>query len=367
MRPQQFEILIRERVKAVRNGHSVEDDGVEVKRTWPDPKKGARQLAGSANRQAGEWLVLIVGIDEATGAVHEPGNFEAGEWFAQTAKSFDEKVTPRLVRHQQVALGEGEYVTGLLFSTDEYPYLVVGSDGVRDVPMRSGAHTRSAYRHEVLDMLKPTLLVPKFTVTAAHLRVEQILVKMKEAHGVIGSCTARITVNLAATIFIEHVGDGVLVLPQGDLHVRLRAGDFEARPEVRIRNASPTGYLKMNGEPAPPAPPPPRFGVHVRDRQVVATAPGAFRITCHHATTRDVTESSPHPLAEIYGSLDEISLDLAIGVAGARRRAFVTASMAQYGAPQDPEVSALHDRDVTSEVIGGWKRPEAFLDPWADV
>lgn len=169
MNATQLEALVIRAVDAVRRGDGNEDDRIEFKREWPNGK--ARQLAGAANQADGEDLVYVIGFDESNGSVHPTSDTDAAEWWGQTEAQFD-AVAPELVRHLVVQVAEGESVTALQFRTDRRPYVVKTQGGAeREVPIRAGTRTRSAYRHELIRMLYPAASAPQVTPVEAALAV----------------------------------------------------------------------------------------------------------------------------------------------------------------------------------------------------
>ena len=161
MTPQQLEVLVLAAVERARKLQPIEDDRIEVKREWPEPAKKASQLAGSANRARGEVVIYVIGVDEKTGLIHNPGSVEPAVWVAQVAAEFD-GVPPDFLLHQNVPIDENESVVAILFGTDRAPYVVKTSGGNSefDVPIRELTRTRSARRDELLRMLVPTTAVP---------------------------------------------------------------------------------------------------------------------------------------------------------------------------------------------------------------
>lgn len=169
MSPQQLEAKVLGIVMALRAGTPIEDDLVECKSQWPDTQRW-RQLAGSANRAAGEPILWIIGLDEGTGETRSLGDTDPASWWAQLSKGFTE-IAPELVRHLVVHVGLGEAVVALMFSTDRTPYVVrcPGGSPEREVPIRDGTRTRSAYRHELLRMLVPNVATPPAALLNADL------------------------------------------------------------------------------------------------------------------------------------------------------------------------------------------------------
>jgi len=147
-------------VAALQRGIQPEDDFVEFKAQWPVKSK-ARQLAGLCNKAAGEVVILIVGIDDKTGAVVNPGSGDVAAWWPGIRGQFDQ-TPPDLIRQQMVYVGDNEAVYAFAFNTERAPFVVKrGPDNPGfDVPFRDGTTTRSAHRHELISMLLPTVQVP---------------------------------------------------------------------------------------------------------------------------------------------------------------------------------------------------------------
>lgn len=72
MKASQVELLAIAAVDAIRSGRRVEDDRIELKRQWPEPKAKARQLAAAANGANGQhlsdiarsWSARSVGVNQ---------------------------------------------------------------------------------------------------------------------------------------------------------------------------------------------------------------------------------------------------------------------------------------------------------------
>jgi hypothetical protein len=89
MRSAELEMWVRDVAAAVIRGDPVEDTKVELKATWIESEKAARQLAGHANASRGEPLLWLIGVDERNNRVVgvEPLEFE--HWHKQVQKWFD--------------------------------------------------------------------------------------------------------------------------------------------------------------------------------------------------------------------------------------------------------------------------------------
>ena len=156
-------------IDTVRGGGKLEDDRIEMKRSWPGDNK-ARQLGGAANQARGEYLIYMIGVDEQDGSIHPLGDTDWAAWWAQIESAFDDGVAPELERHVVVHLNETESVVALLFRTDRAPYVVKVVNGgavEREVPIRVVTGTRSAHRHELIRMLYPVAASPQVDVVEA--------------------------------------------------------------------------------------------------------------------------------------------------------------------------------------------------------
>ena len=202
MNNQELETLVLSTVDRILNGRRAEDSRIECKGSWPDPKK-ARQLAGHANSARGEEIVWIIGIDETAGEFTSPVMPDLADWWSQMSARFDDHVVPG-IRELNVQVTDTASVTALLFSTDRAPYLIKASDGQssfeRDVPMRSGTGTRSAYRHELLRLLQPAAVPPPASLITASLSGY----KAKDS-------STRFHLNIQ--VYIDQRPDEIVVLP----------------------------------------------------------------------------------------------------------------------------------------------------------
>ena len=223
VKPSQLEATVLGAVMARRSGHSSEDDRIEFKRQWPGSDK-ARQLAAAANRANGEPLIYVIGVDDKDGSVHALDDTDPAMWWQQMQKSFDD-ATPDLTSHLTITVAENEHVTALLFATDRAPYCItVANQGPleREVPMREGSRTRSAYRRELLRLLLPSVHVPQVSVVKSELTLSPPDVYVGE--------TGKATLILRTDLYFEHAGNDPVFLPSHRSSVELMS---ESRPTLR--------------------------------------------------------------------------------------------------------------------------------------
>lgn len=210
MNKQEIESLVLSVVDRVLNGSRVEDSLIECKAEWPEPAK-ARQLAAHANSARGEEIVWIIGIDEARRALTSPPAPDLSDWWSRMSSRFDDNVAPDL-RELNVPINDQASVAALIFSTDRAPYVIkVGqSEGrvEREVPIRAGTRTRSAYRHELLRLLHPAATPPPAYLTNASL---------------IGRRNADTSVrfHFNAYLFIEQRVDEIVMLPHHLMYCKI--------------------------------------------------------------------------------------------------------------------------------------------------
>jgi hypothetical protein len=283
-------------IEARRNANvSSEDDFIECKGRWPEKDK-ARQLVGLANRAAGEPFVLIVGFDDTTGAVVDPGPTDPADWWQGMVGQFDQ--TPLdLLRHIVVHISASEKVHAFAFGTDRVPYVVTSRQG-RDVPMRDSTGTRSAHRHELLRLLLPSIGTPPSSLLKADMYLN-LGVNTGRADGMAW--------NGYVTPFIEHIGTGPLMLPAHAMRASIAYGDTVK--EVSISPATPMSPL---GLPTTPKSPPSAHGAELRTDGVVLTGPAAFALRMYLG---DVSASD---YDEVKAAI-VIRLSVTLAIAGSNR------------------------------------------------
>jgi hypothetical protein len=156
-------------VEATQKGRPQEDSYTELKAELPqDAERASRQLGGHANSANGEPILWVVGIQE-DGKVVGARKQELANWLPAVAKRFD-GAAPRLSQCVTLRFGS-KTILGLLFLTDDLPYVVCKADGSREVPWREGNRTRQAARSELVGLLREFARLPEVDVMDAHLRM----------------------------------------------------------------------------------------------------------------------------------------------------------------------------------------------------
>jgi hypothetical protein len=304
MRAVELEGRVVAAIEARRNAKvSPEDDFVECKGRWPEKDK-ARQLAGLANRAAGEPVVLIVGFDDRSGAVVDPGPTDPADWWQAMVGQFDQ--TPLdMVRHMLVHISPTEKVHAFAFGTDRVPYVVKNGQG-RDVPMRDGTSTRSAYRHELLRLLLPSVSTPPTQLLAARM----------QSAGDISEGTTRSRSPLewsgSMTCFVEHLNQLPVMIPAHEMYGSLSIGDTSRN--VRVTPYAGPVYV---GERRPKVVS--AYGAEVRADGIVITGSARITLTLRAAFSReDIVTVSATEAAQ---------LSVHLGVTGSGRSIKLNADM----------------------------------------
>jgi hypothetical protein len=291
----QLEALVLEAVGRAQSKAAIEDDRIEFKRDWPGPNK-ARQLAAAANRAGGDWLIYVIGVDEADGSIHSASTLDPAMWWAKMESSFDE-VAPELVRHLNVQVTDTDSVVGLLFRTDRTPYVVKVANGgatEREVPIRVGTRTRSAHRHELLRLLLPSASVPRLASLGAYLTAGS-------PDYIGGDSETTIHVQLRFQIYFEHLTGQRTFLPLHLARADLTGGAFQ--------ESAPIFYSRATN------PPVINFGVTLRGDGIELSGPGSADVQARWKYPRE-------KLGEL-ATVDEWRLRLEFGVAGSERNAVI--------------------------------------------
>lgn len=121
MRKREVDDRVLAAVNKITRGGRFEDALIECKSEWPRPEK-ARQLAAHANSAHGAEIIWIVGVDEKTHTLTSPEPVDLANWWSEFSRSFDE-VSPGLDDYI-VRIGHDQFVTALVFSTDQAPYII---------------------------------------------------------------------------------------------------------------------------------------------------------------------------------------------------------------------------------------------------
>jgi hypothetical protein len=179
MRPREVELWALAAVEACLAGGR-EDARVEFKRELPNkPKELARKLAGHANTARGEFVLWVIGVDEATKTLHParlPDEQDGADWWPQIWRLFDGDTHPELI---DVSFEfNGTRLLALAFGCDRTPYVVkTGVEGVTlEVPWRQGTRVQSATRSQLLRMMLPEARTPTVEVISSKFEANELLV-----------------------------------------------------------------------------------------------------------------------------------------------------------------------------------------------
>lgn len=273
MRPAQVDLKVLEIVEAVRRGAKVEDDLVECKWEWPETSR-VRQFAALCNKARGSEVLLIVGLDERDGTVNAQIGTDPASWWHSFEARFDE-AAPDLTSHLRVAVGDGEFVTALIFDTSRVPFVVKSPPGSavdREVPIRAGTRTRSAHRRELLQLLAPTIRLPTLILLTGAVKVEwhAAVEANDEASPPRPARAEHASVGVDTSIYVEHLVPEFVMIPKHQMRARLRFGDQELalKPNIHV----PSSFQNT------PGPAPKQFGVDHRREGVLVTGPGVMWI-----------------------------------------------------------------------------------------
>lgn len=310
----------------MRAGRQREDDRVEVKSQWPKPDK-ARQLAAAANALRGEPLIYIIGCAE-NGLVQALHEQDPESWHAQMSAAFDSE-PPDLVMHASVPVGDapGESVVALLFSTEQFPYVmpVPGQDR-REVPIRMASGTVSANRRQLLRILAPSLAAPACEIQGARISAYLNEYPAVEANVELGNAPqpARtdLCITVQAQVFIEYVGSSSATIPAHSVRARVVAPNNDAW-ELRTR-VHPTGGIGRDR----PRPAPPRFGVYVSEGFVTATGPGAFSFQATaYVHSTEVPREQLEAQVAVLDAAEQLTLDVRLAFVAVERHSRVSRNL----------------------------------------
>jgi hypothetical protein len=354
LRPQQLEARVIELVDLVLAGGRIEDDLVECKGQWPDPRRrpSVRQLAGAANKARGEPILWIIGLDEGAQMLTEVRSVDVADWWPAISSHFDPPA-PELEHHIVVPVGEGQAVTALRFLTDRSPYVILGGgeDGKldREVPIRDGTRTRSARRDELLRLLIPAVAPPAAQLLSATLTVDYAPAKDDApAHAPFLDTTS---FQLHATIFFDQpaMSTGVVMLPKHLMHARIESTISRFRFPVWELHYS---YPQDDARPAfggttdrTVVVNSPMHGVDRRHDGVVITGPGTLVVSFWERLDGEL-------LSMLLGNA--IQVHLSLGVAGLDRRIRL-----------DAELDCLPGEPGKHR--SQWQLNEPADDPWAET
>jgi hypothetical protein len=125
---QEVEVWTREIVEAVGANQRIEDSRVELKSSWPEPRKAADRLAAHANAARGTPILWLIGVDEDNRRLTNADPVELANWF-KVVESFFDGFAPRLPIDAKVSI-DGKTVVALYFETQQgTPFVVKSSAG----------------------------------------------------------------------------------------------------------------------------------------------------------------------------------------------------------------------------------------------
>lgn len=281
---QLLEARVAQLVTAVLSGGRCEDSRFELKSTWPqDHRKAARQIAGLANAHSGGQVTWVVGIDEDNHALTDPGDQEVESWWAQVRRWFAE-LAPTL-ENLVVPVAPERVVTVLRFDASRAPYLVTTAGGVvdREVPWREGNSTRSAHRHELVQVLARSAIYPSIEfIESTVCATEHLATPCSEPPQLDGTSLeqwislqgrARAYVETAAFDTASVPSSGTCVFPEHLWEAHLRLGTLTVRPRVRIHGPRAIVRWSQSGppiyEPRGSIESVPASGLHVRGSDAI--------------------------------------------------------------------------------------------------
>lgn len=272
-------------IERVNSDEPFEDARVELKRTWIDPQRAARRIAGHANASHGDRILWLVGVDEEEGVVGATEQ-ELSEWLARVEACFHEK-PPDLLKDLVVPVEETS-VYVLVFSTDRAPYVVEnpafgtpdGGPVEREVPWREGTGTRTARRSDLIRILEPISRVPKVEVLDAQLRL-RLSEDESSREYFRGQFTARL-------YLVPAPSSAQLVIPFHKCGVRLRLPEItdtliSAPVTMEPPKKRPVSWRSLRPAferwPESERPEPDSHTVHATQSEVLLTGPGLVLAT----------------------------------------------------------------------------------------
>ena len=262
MQTYEVEVLAANVLRRVEAGAQAEDDAhVELKRDWPtNYAEVARRIAGHANAAGGAEIIWLIGVDEKARTVPGAGAVDAASWFDQVAAHFESRWTPQL--RTVVVPWRDVAVVALVFATEGRPYLVKRGEWL-EVPWRGSTQTRSARRHELLQILAPT-------VRASH--VETLSGRMSLT--ISPSDIAPFVFAVSLEIYVTPIDERMVVFP---FH-RMR-GSFRPHPEKDIVEFDYfVADIRTAVARAPGAPPARAPHINGTNDEVIITGPGRVRL-----------------------------------------------------------------------------------------
>lgn len=279
-------------------------------------------------------------------------------------------MAPELLWSQTVFVGdEPKSVVALVFDTSDFPYVING-DNRREIPIRVASGTESAHRNQVVRMFEPSLHVPAMAITRAVVTSEWVD-SPQQPDDSDPPQTLRalgLSLDLHASVLIEHIGAQPTTLPVKAMRARLTCTGFEVRPEVKVRHLNDTLRNRVGSAiraDVQNAPTPPQFGVYALNQQVIATAPGEFRIVASH--TFPYAYAPDDQMSDYYDALaatEEMQFDLALRVGGVSRTVKLSAALARTAQLENKKPTNGQFGNVLRASLGKWELISMDEDPW---
>lgn len=246
-RSAEIELRAIEIVRRVKSNLKVEDDLVELKSRLTEPVNFAKTIAGLANAARGEEALVIVGVDEKTGAVSPNIETDLASFWAKVASFFDGPCPDHrvVVAH----LDEGP-VTVFVLDTEAAPFVVSSQAGAKEagsleVPWRSGTSTRRARRNDLLKLLVPRMHSPSIEVLDLTMAMRQI----DRSAG-----APQVLINLQADLYVTSISERRTWYPDslvtvsitfGENHsLKLDGGLYSVDTSDLLRNTISAGFTR---------------------------------------------------------------------------------------------------------------------------
>jgi len=154
---EEVDVWAGEIVEAVLANQRIEDSRVELKSSWPEPRKAADRLAAHANAARGTSILWLIGVDEKICKLVNVDPVELANWL-KSVESFFDGFAPRLPIDVNLRV-DGNTVVALYFETQQgAPFVVKSTKGSYPefiVPWREGTALRAARREDLLKILVP--------------------------------------------------------------------------------------------------------------------------------------------------------------------------------------------------------------------
>jgi hypothetical protein len=237
----ELEMKVNAAIDRLESRQPKEDDRIEFKGSWVDPKKKAAWLLGGhANSLHGDIAIWVIGVDEIQGVVGADA-VEVSSWIAQLNSRFDEKVVPELLQHVNIQRGD-KTVVALSFSTDRAPYFVwpydkYGNEIGRDIPYRKGTSTDSATRAQLLSILYPLVTLPELELISLNAVVDYAGRRGQVIDGI----------DLDLRFYIYHKSPMPLVIPKTRINYTLCESTGK-RIDIGVTRRTSSDYVNVNND-----------------------------------------------------------------------------------------------------------------------